>query len=284
MYKQQKPLTITSGLIALFVTVLVLLVASYANAEDTDTEPVVPLPLRGEVDTAREARQAVQATENTDIRARNEALAEERKAEMEQRRQELSSQMTKRKEAMEVKRAEFAEKLADRKIDLAEKRALLASSTALRRAALADTAQDRVRNIADRLTGVLDNAIQKLSQFSVRLRDRAEQLEDRKVDTAEVIFLLDEVDRLIATAKSSIDDIDTNIEFTVTSDQPREDWQDAKAQFQESQSILREAHQFLREAVEVLKQAVREAELERGVSPAVAQDKENNDSEEEPVE
>jgi len=68
-----------------------------------------------------------------------------------------------------------------------------------------------------------------------------------------------------------------DVEYAATSDDPRTDWQDTKAQFQEVRELVRTAHSLLREALAALKDAVAASDLERGVSEATSQNDNSDD-------
>lgn len=243
MYRQSKPFNLSSLIVSLSITALVIGLASSAKAQ----EPGVlntPIPRRANVDVPREVTPS----------ADRASVLQEKQIQINERQEVSNTAMIDWAE----RRNALASSTAERRTILAEKRAIIASSTIERRAALGENVQERIRNTAGNLVKVLNNTISKMSQFSNRLREKAVQLSDRGVDTTEVLSTLSEVDRLITAAEAAIVDINVNIEYTVTSANPKEDWQDAKTQFQEVRSALKDIHDLLRTVVSELKTAVKE--------------------------
>lgn len=268
IYKQ-KPLSLSSGLWALFVTALVLVMASSASAENTEsgTSPTRPMLKREAVEQAPAVRPMDQRrATTTDQMLANQAARDSKLL-------TLASSTAARKAEWEAKRKELAVKFEERKTELAEKRAALASSTAARKPALAEKAQQHIKEAGERAEKILTKGIEKIRELSARLRARAASLADKGVDTTEVNVLLDEVDGTLKAAEEALADIEINVEYTAASEQPKNAWVDAKAQFQETRELVRQAHGLLREALAALKEAVREEGLERGVSEAVRSDK-----------
>lgn len=271
IYKQ-KPLSLSSGLWALFVTALVLVMASSASAQNTEpgTSPNRPMLKREAVEQAPAVRPAGGMDQNR-ATTTNPMMANQ--AAREAKMRAMASSTAARKTEWEAKRKELEVKFEERKTDLAEKRAALASSTAARKAALAEKAQQHIKEAGERAEKILTKGIEKIRELSARLRARAASLADKGVDTTEVNALLDEVDETLKAAEEALADIEVNVEYTATSEQPKNAWVDAKAQFQEARELVRQAHGLLREALAALKEAVREEGLERGVSEAVRSDK-----------
>src|SRR3989344_1273265 len=269
MYKQQKPLSLSSSLWAGCITALVLVIASAANAQDTSTssDATQPIIKRDAVEAPRAARAADAESRQAEL----DAKVAERKSAMEASRLEREEKMAARKTEMETKRAEWETKITDRKATIEQKRQEMASSTAARKAALEERVQKKIEQAGARVTEALNRAIVKIGELNARLQARADGLADRGVDTSEVNALLEETDSTLEAAKAALAGIDVNVEYAATSDDPRTDWQDTKAQFQEVRELIRTAHSLLREALAALKTAVSESNLERGVSEATRQ-------------
>jgi predicted nucleic acid-binding Zn-ribbon protein len=158
-----------------------------------------------------------------------------------------------RRAAFEERRAALIENMDARKAAIIEKRALMASSTMARRAVLKEEARERIANRAGNLAEVVGNAIGRLESMSAKLRDHAVKFEERSIDVTDTKEILDEVDRLLVSAKETLDGIDTNISYATQSETPKEDWTDAKEQFIAVRTILTEVRELLREAVASLK-------------------------------
>lgn len=167
-----------------------------------------------------------------------------------------------RRAAFEERRATLVEDMNTRRAAIAEKRASIASSTMERRAALKEEVQTRIANRAGNLTEVVSNAIGRLENMSARLREHAGKIAERSVNVNEVIAILDEVDRLLVSAKETLDGVDINISYATTSETPKEDWTDAKEQFTAVRAILTEARELLQEALTALKASVKDREPE----------------------
>lgn len=177
-------------------------------------------------------------------------------------REAAMKMIAERKAAFEERRATLIENMEARKATIAEKRALMASSTMARRAALKEEVQARISDRASKLTDMVGNAIARLETMSARLRDHALKFEERSVDVSEVMAILDEVDRLLVSAKEALAGVDTNISYATLSENPQEDWGDAKEQFSAVRAILTEVRELLREALATLKEAVKNNEPE----------------------
>lgn len=278
MYKQQKPLTISSGLWALFVTAVVLLVAASANAQTSDdrgnTSSSAPtnaevMPKRDQVESAREVRPAPATTAPVPgLRPMPANATTTRGETMEVRKAELAT----RAALMQEKRATLEQKTAERKTLLEQRREAIASSTLARKASLAEQVQDKVRSMSLRVANQLSTAITKLEEVSDRLRTRANDLSSRGVDVTTVISTLDQANASLSAAKRALEGIDVNIEYTVSSERPTEIWTGTRAQFQEVHAMIKEVRELLREALAEMKEAVRAAGTDRGVSAAVQAD------------
>lgn len=175
--------------------------------------------------------------------------------------------MAERKAAFEERRATLIENMDARRATIAEKRALMASSTLAKRAVLKEEAQTRIADRAGKLAEVVGNAITHLENMSARLRAHATKVEERGVDVSEVMEILDEVNRLLVSAKETLTGVDTNISYATMSETPKEDWTDAKEQFMAVRAILTEARGLLQEALTALKASIKGREPETTPEP-----------------
>lgn len=273
IYKQHKPLSLSSGLWALFITALVLVMAASANAEDygTSATPNRPAIKKEEVKAAPAVRpsgmEQKRASSTTDNRLANQPARDPKMWAA-----TMASSTAARRAEWETKRKAMEVKFEERKASLEERRAALASTTAARKAALAEKVQEHIKQAGERAEQVLTKAIGKIRELSSRLRARASELEGRGVDTTEVKALLTEVDETLVAAENALSGIEVNVEYTATSDNPKNAWVDARAQFKEVHELVKQAHGLLREALAALKAAVAEANLARGTSEAVRKD------------
>lgn len=279
MYKQQKPLTISSGLWALVVTVIVLLLAASANAQtgvDNGDTAVSPnkntdlMPKRNQVEPAREVRPASGAPDAPN-RIQNltprSAMPDGIILETADR-----AGLMERAAIMQEKRATLEQKTTERRSLLEARREAIASSTVVRKAALERQAQERLRNMSLRVANQLTTAITKLQEVSDRLKSRANELKARGVETAVVDSLIKEIETSLEAAKLSLEGVDVNIEYTVTSERPVQNWAETRAQFQEVHEMIKTVRSLLRDALAELKQAVQNSNEGPGVSAAVRSD------------
>lgn len=285
MHKLNKSLPVSSLVWAAIVTAIVLALAASAKAEedtnatttvdDSSINEVRPVPARPQVmprptstrpaalERVSERAMPFNATGTRPIdRANPNAAfinASGTRPINAGNREAAAKMVAERMAAFEERRATLIENMEARRATIAEKRALMASSTMARRAALREEVQARISDRASKLTDMVGNAITRLETMSARLRDHAEKLEERSVDTSEIVAILDEADRLLISAKEALDGVDTNISYATLSEKPQEDWSDAKEQFMAVRTILDEVRGLLREAVSALKEAVKNA-------------------------
>lgn len=262
-------MVIYSGLSALFITAAILLFANVASAENATTSPGAVMK-RNAVEAARSAmpseieakRKAAQQnliegkTATTTRMNEFDTRVAEKKATWDQLRAEWQAKVETRRSELAQKQAEWQEKFAARKSELEQKRAEMASSTAARKAALKDAVQAKVKERAIRIANVLTKAIDKIDGLRTRLATRAETLETQGIDMTEVNALLEEVRTTLLSAKEALKGIDVNIEYTVTSGDPKADWADTREQFEQVRDLIKTAHELLREALAAMKDAV----------------------------
>lgn len=268
MHRQQKTFTLSSLILPLLVTALVIFLASSANAQNLEPAPVPETtelpPSLESLAAPSEARLAPESVttnttsapstrpENTDATLRMDANAEVGVTASNTQavvNQNIRADLT-------IKRTEWANVSAERQKMIASKRAELASSTLERKAALDAATQERVRQLADNSVSILSGAIGRMKNISSNLRERAETISSRGVNTVEAISLLDQVDDLLTQAEASLYDIDVNIEYSLTSENPRENWIDARGQFQTTVEIIKAIRPLLQETVTTLKVAI----------------------------
>lgn len=275
MHKLNKSLPVSSLVWAAIVTAIVLALAASAKAEedtnatnvdDSSISEVRPVPARPEVmpratssrpvplQRVNERAMPFNASGTPPIERANPNAAFLNASSTRPANREAAMQLVaERMAAFEERRATLIENMEARRATIAEKRALMASSTLARRAALKEEVQARISDRAGKLTDMVGNAITRLETMSARLRDHAKKLEERSVDVSDTLAILDEVDRLLVSAKEALDGVDTNISYATLSEKPKEDWSDAKEQFMEVRAILTEVRELLREAVASLK-------------------------------
>lgn len=169
------------------------------------------------------------------------ANLEARNAAMEDKRAELEALRTERMKEIETKRTEIQVRMEER------------------RAALSSQMQERIRSLADNLTERLLNVITKLRDIITRFESRMLKLEERGVDTDAAQALIDAANQKLSEATVLLEGIDTDVEYVVTSDNPRADWGGAKETFREVHGLIKEARDLLRQALQALKDAIEAA-------------------------
>lgn len=275
MHKQQKTFTPASLVLPLALTALVIFLASSASAQNVDpaTEPE-PAPLR--LEDPIPPIEATLAPRNAEIQKSMGPANDGSLTQMETRNATSTERPAGRDTAVRndaafnqnsradlgAKKAEWARALAERSEMLERKRSELASTTLARRAAFSDKAQERVRQMAQVSTNRLTEFLSRIKNFSSNLRDKSESLSLRGVDVSEATLLLDQVDELIRQAEASLSGIDINIEYTLTSENPLENWMDAKTQLQTTAEIIRTIRPLLQETVVTLREAIKNATTE----------------------
>lgn len=264
MYKHQKPLTVSSALLASLVTVLVLLAASTAKAQDTEE-----LPLRENLEAPRSVVPAAVKTNE-----QNTLNQTQKPAEASMRTRMNSSTSTKEIEGtkssaterltdVKERREAWQKSQVERQKRIEEKRMALASSTIGRKAALQEQAQERISQRTEKLIGFLNRAIDKLRGFSQRLQEKSNSLSDNGADTQQVNTLLDGVEETLMNAEEALKGIDVSVEYALTSDQPRDAWLEVKDQILATREQIRGAHALLREAMAELKVTIAQQREEK---------------------
>lgn len=218
MLKSLKQLKVTFTSISLLILLcvsLILFVAQMALAQ-TDARPDAVRPVPFEVRSAQQAERKATVDAQTAVSSTTSA--------------DLRTNTDARRGAIEWKRALIAERRA-------------AGS-----AVLAEQTQAHVTALAERAANRLESAIDKLSGLSERIRTHAGTRAD-----AATLALLDQADAILADAERALADISVDIELVVTSDQPRTDWVDVRAQFAAVHDLITQAHELLRQAITSLK-------------------------------
>jgi len=207
-----------------------------------------------------EARQAEMEAKQAERQAEAEAKQLERETAMEARKVEMEEKKAEREAAMEVHRAELEVKKEERATAIEEKKAEIEARREEKRAVLTERIQTRITGLAENATARLQAAIASMGEIVSRIKSRAEVLEARGVDVSDALRILDSAEAKLAEASAELSGIDVDVEYVVTSDEPRTDWENARAQFSAIRDLLKEARELLREAVSALKEAVQAAD------------------------
>lgn len=262
MQKLHKSFPISSLIWAAIVTAIVLALAASASAQEETssannptTDNVRPLPRTAPLmpRATSSAPRIINKSEERPVRENASGTPSMMNAEMSARREAASSLVADRMAAMEERRAAIMEEAEARRASLMERRAFMASSTIEKRALLREEVQKRIVDRASGLTTAVNRAITNLEAMVDRLRAHADKLSENSVDVTDTLALLDQADQLLASAKETLEGIDTNISYAAVSETPQKDWADAKEQFAAVRSILTDVRELLREALASLK-------------------------------
>lgn len=165
---------------------------------------------------------------------------------------------------IEAHRADVAAKqavLEERRTNATERRAALSNERQQRLSTFITTFQDRALNATEMLWNVYD-----------RIETRARELALRGVDVDPTMAKLEEAEATLTEITELLADIDTNVTYALTSEDPKTDLADLREIFATIRDLLKETRTLLREAVAALKDAVVDASLGRGASDAVSND------------
>lgn len=154
---------------------------------------------------------------------------------------------------LEQRREHFAEQLQVRASSTAAKRAELTERVQSRNAKLSDVRQQRISLLAKNATSRLDSAISKIQGFIDRIAAFAATRADNGVDVSAVTALLDEASEVLNEAATLLGDIDIDIAYVVTSDDPQSDWAGLKDQYVEIHDLIKEAHGLVADAITELR-------------------------------
>lgn len=177
------------------------------------------------------------STETDSPAPEHEADLADRRAALEARMEQLAA----RREATAARREEMRAKIDERR-----------SAEA---AELEELAQQRITTIANRATNELLAVVAKFEDISERLRASADARSPEDIGANAALVSLDTADGITVEARKALSDIDIAVEFVVTSDTPRADWQEVKAEYLAIRDLLAEARGQLASAIEELKGA-----------------------------
>ena len=170
---------------------------------------------------------------------------------------------TDRAEVREEGRAELREQLEERREAIAER-------VEEARNAISAQAQKRIINLAANISNRIDASVTRLENIATRLNRRIGKLENEGVDTTAAKAELEAAHATLATIKADMSTIDALVYGSVTSESPREDWQNVKAQYRKTRTDLLTAQNQLRASVAALKAAVAGEVDSNGQSAAVS--------------
>lgn len=157
-----------------------------------------------------------------------------------------------------------------------ERRAEIQENMTERRAALQEQVQKRIINLAANLSNRLDAVTSRLNNIADRIESRIEKLNERNIDTTAAAAELENARAAIDAAVSALSDIDDLVNDAVSSENPREAWQDVKTTYLTIREHVMDARESLRITVSLLKEAVASSTETSGVSDAVRNNEESS--------
>lgn len=272
MYKQQSPVSVSSAISALLVTIVVLLIAASANAQTTDTISIDPVPTaevdqnNGAVPPLEESMPTPSNTANqvspttsiikTDLEALPPNTA--REAALTSLNQAPASKTLQNSSTISRMQA-WREAVKNRKLALEEKRIALQNASTSRQARLGNATQSNITVGVSSITATLNNAITNSLNINARLQSKVTELETRDIDMSAATTLLTEADELLNLAMEALEGISINAQYAVTSDDPLADWAAVRQQFSEVRDLIKRAHEVMREASSIIKSSIRPA-------------------------
>ena len=195
----------------------------------------------------------------TDVFAQVDASAEleaEAKIESETNPQQEARSNT------QADRAALREELAT---STAQNRIEAQQQVAHRQAALQARTQERVTNLAAKMSNRMEAVIQRLQNITTRLESRIDKLRDSGIDTTSSQAALASAQLSLDAAVLEISDIDTSVYNAVSSADARAGWTNLKAEFTTIGNSIRTAHSELQSSISLLKAASLEARAQQTV-------------------
>jgi hypothetical protein len=191
-----------------------------------NTEPLSPIDTKPSV-SPRERIKPLQSDRAVDIRStiKNSREGVEIKTEMEQRREDRTDP-------------------AEQRYDRDEK--------------LNDVRKNRIRLGVAVVVKRISSAIERIDNIADRLRSRIEKISESRnnIDFSLALGKLDEVDKHLTVAKSTLEEIKSLIEIAIDSDDQKRAFETIKTLVHSAQQSLRDAHKALKEAFRLAKEAV----------------------------
>ncbi len=150
------------------------------------------------------------------------------------------------------------DRLLDRKEGAIEKRGNATSSVAERRGERMEQMRSRVRAFSERMIKRIQAAFERLEKLVARIEARVAKLEEtnKNIQTGEAKKYIADAKGLILSGKASLNEAESLIEETVTSDSPRESFQKVHDLVKASTADLRKAHEAIKNALRSLKSAI----------------------------
>lgn len=235
MYKQQKPISLSSTVWALIVTALVLLIAASAHAQ-------TPAPMNDPMPMPNATADAAGSSTipNPPIPATSTAPAENGPA----------TNVTANGVADTYQAA-----IAARRAALETKRVMLESASSTRRAVLTAATQTAIQNGVAAITVTLNQAVGRLREALEHLQSKTGELSAGQNSPA-ISSSLQSASSYLALAEEALGDADLNARYAATSDQPMIDWMDVRQQLTDVRALIQESQRSLRAAADGLAAAL----------------------------
>lgn len=238
MYKQQKPLTIQSGIIALILTAVVLGIAATTNAQTT-TEAGTQAPERREALDSPNSPVVLQASSSSSTSTPTNNMS----------RGEILN-----------------ERLMNRQAELARKQAELSSTTAARKSILSERAQMNIIQLSSRAIQRLSETISRLRSVSTEIRSKVSILDNQGETIDPIIILLDRANENLTFVERSLQNIDVDISYFISSATPKSEWQNTRETLSSIFQELTETSSLLRQATFELRNVVKSSSSTTTVS------------------
>jgi len=235
MYKKQKPLTVSSGILSLLLTALVWFIAAGANAQTE--EPIM----------------TTQSASSSDITTTTD----------------LSNTPLPAVITLPIKLSNWQTAVNNREIEINRKRTELASTSIVRTPLISEQSMTIIAPKISQDVQVLNDSITSLNNIRTTLANHLQDLNNSGVDTNVENQHLDEVGQLLTAASTQLQNIDINIRYFVTSPDPKTDWIDVKQQLTTTVDILTDTK------VELTKSIVAIRQLSERLKPTTGSDAQN---------
>lgn len=166
-------------------------------------------------------------------------------AQVEERRAERQISQEERQVAQEVRQEEREVRQVERQVVQEE-----------RESARIERRNERIRAYTERVVKRFNAVITRLTRLADRMESRIEKLEAREFDLSIARELLGDARIEIANTQESIAAIDTSLEDTLASDNPKEAFSAVRGLISESKESIKIAHRALVDAIREIKAGI----------------------------
>lgn len=269
MYKQQSPLSVSSTVWALLVTVVVLLIAASANAQTTDTISIEPVQANNVSQTNSATPPLLAPMPDTPTSSNPGTPTDVRSVPATSQPTNTTRAVTRvnasntpitttfTNESSPNRMQSWREAIKNRQVALEQKRMAMQNASSSRAALLRTSAQANVTVGINSIATSLNNAITNSLNINTRLKNKAIELEARGVDMATTNALLGESEQYLNLAMEALQGVSLNAQYAVTSSDPVTDWMAVRQQLSEVRDLIKQAHTVMREASASIKIAIK---------------------------